>query len=116
MRHERVDPEAALRFDYHRRVITVDAGVEAQLEADGGVDFQQDVRPALGDRLDVAVLELEGEEVVAEVGPLYAQRPASLPATGTRLLGSPASSAAWAGVSSARSWTPKYTEAAAAMP
>lgn len=32
--------------------------LEAQLEADGGVDFQQDVRPALGDRLDVAVLEL----------------------------------------------------------
>jgi hypothetical protein len=32
--------------------------LEAQLEEDGDVDFQQDVRPALGDRLDLVVLEL----------------------------------------------------------
>lgn len=34
--------------------------LEAQLEEDGDVDFQQDVRPALGDRLDIVVLEIPG--------------------------------------------------------
>jgi hypothetical protein len=32
--------------------------LEAQLEEDGDVDFQNDIRPALGDRLDFVVLEL----------------------------------------------------------
>ena len=35
---------------------------QSELEAEGDIDFQQDIRPALGPTLDVAVLELPRED------------------------------------------------------
>jgi hypothetical protein len=37
------------------------AMIESSLEEDGDVDFQRDVRPALGDRLDIVVLEIPND-------------------------------------------------------
>jgi Protein of unknown function (DUF3352) len=41
--------------------------LEAELSEGAGVDFEQDVRPALGDRLDIAVLELPSDDSATPV-------------------------------------------------